>query len=58
MHDKFTISCIIFLEIRNILVIKWKLTMKTYTQGLVTGILLTASAMMFMGAVTMQAYDD
>ena len=27
--------------------------MKTYKQGLITGILLTASAMMFMGA-----YDD
>ena len=32
--------------------------MKSFTKGLITGILLTASAMMFMGAVAMQNYDD
>jgi hypothetical protein len=32
--------------------------MKPYLQGLITGILLTVSAMMFMGANAMQDYDD
>ena len=32
--------------------------MKPYIQGLITGILLTVSAMMFMGANAMQDYDD
>ena len=31
--------------------------MKNYTIGLVTGILLTASALMFMGAKKSQSYD-
>ncbi len=32
--------------------------MKPFTKGLITGILLTVSAMMFMGAVAIQNYDD
>ena len=32
--------------------------MKPYLQGLITGILLTVSAMMFIGANAMQDYDD
>ena len=32
--------------------------MKPYLQGLITGILLTVSAMMFMGANAMQSYDS
>ena len=32
--------------------------MKSYFQGLITGILLTVSAMMFMGATAMESYYD
>ena len=32
--------------------------MKPYLQGLITGILLTVSAMMFMGANAMESYDS
>ena len=32
--------------------------MKPYLQGLITGILLTVSAMMFMGANAMERYDN
>ena len=32
--------------------------MKPYIQGLITGILLTVSAMMFMGANAMESYDS
>ena len=32
--------------------------MKSYLQGLITGILLAVSAMMFMGANAMESYDS